>query len=56
MWETMEDSTARAASSRALQIAFGEDFAESAEKGGVPYEHLLRRILSAGLRYHPVRL
>jgi D-alanine-D-alanine ligase len=38
------------------QIAFGEDFPESAEKGGVPYDRLLRRILSAGLRYRPVRL
>jgi D-alanine-D-alanine ligase len=38
------------------QIAFGEDFAEAAEKGGLPYECLLRRILNAGLGYRPVRL
>jgi len=31
------------------QLAFGEDFAESAEKAGLPYEALLDRILKLGL-------
>jgi D-alanine-D-alanine ligase len=33
------------------QLAFGEDFAESAEKAGLEYERLLERILSLGLSY-----
>ncbi len=37
------------------QLAFGEDFAESAERGGLKYEELLQRILSVGLRWQPER-
>jgi len=33
------------------QLAFGEDFAESAEHAGLPYGKLLQRILSLGLRW-----
>jgi D-alanine-D-alanine ligase len=36
-------------------LAFGEDFAESAEVGGMPYERLLDRILTLGLRWEPER-
>ena len=32
-------------------LAYGEDFAESAETGGVSYEDLLQRILKLGLTY-----
>lgn len=32
-------------------LAFGEDFAESAEKGGLSYEDLLSKIIGLGLRY-----
>ena len=32
-------------------LAYGEDFAESAETGGIPYEGLLQRILNLGLTY-----
>lgn len=32
-------------------LAYGEDFAESAETSGVPYEELLQRILNLGLSY-----
>jgi D-alanine-D-alanine ligase len=32
------------------QLAYGEDFAESAEKGGLDYADLLQRILNLGLR------
>ena len=35
------------------QIAYGEDFAESAEKAGLTYEHLLDRILAHGLQWRP---
>ena len=35
------------------QIAYGEDFAESAERGGVSYEALLERIISLGLAWRP---
>jgi D-alanine-D-alanine ligase len=38
------------------QLAFGEDFAESVEKGGVDYEHLLQLIINLGMRYRPLRL
>jgi D-alanine-D-alanine ligase len=38
------------------QLARGEDFADSAEAGGVSYEALLQRILGAGLRWRPERL
>lgn len=34
------------------QLAFGEDFAESAHAAGLDYESLLQRIVQLGLRYH----
>ena len=37
------------------QLAFGEDFAESAERAGLSYENLLQRILNVGLRWQPER-
>ena len=37
------------------QLAFGEDFAESAERAGLKYEELLQRILNVGLKWHPER-
>ena len=37
-------------------LAYGEDFAESAESVGVSYESLLQRILNLGLRYRPALL
>ena len=37
------------------QLAYGEDFAESAERAGVSYEDLLQQILLAGLRWRPER-
>jgi D-alanine-D-alanine ligase len=36
------------------QIARGEDFADSAAAGGLPYEALLQRILTLGLSYQPL--
>lgn len=33
-------------------LAYGEDFAESAETGGISYEALMQRILQLGLTYH----
>jgi D-alanine-D-alanine ligase len=36
------------------QLAYGEDFAESADKRGLSYEQLLERILSLGLRWQAV--
>jgi D-alanine-D-alanine ligase len=36
-------------------MAYGEDFAESAEAGGIPYERLLDRIMTLGLRWEPAR-
>jgi len=36
-------------------LAYGEDFAESAEVSGLSYERLLTRILSLGLRWNPER-
>jgi D-alanine-D-alanine ligase len=33
-------------------LAYGEDFAESAEVAGISYEDLLNKILMLGLRYH----
>jgi D-alanine-D-alanine ligase len=36
-------------------LAYGEDFAESAEVAGVSYERLLDRILTLGLRWEPER-
>jgi D-alanine-D-alanine ligase len=38
------------------QLAYGEDFAESAEHGGLSYEGLLQTILNNGLRWRPERL
>ncbi|HEX7086809.1 MAG TPA: hypothetical protein VF198_10630 [Vicinamibacterales bacterium] len=38
------------------QIAYGEDFAESAEHGGLSYEELLNRILALGLQWRPERV
>ena len=37
------------------QLAFGEDFAESAERAGMKYEDLIQRILNVGLRWQPER-
>ena len=37
------------------QVAFGEDFAESAERAGLGYEALLQRILNVGLQWRPER-
>jgi D-alanine-D-alanine ligase len=36
-------------------LAYGEDFAESAEVSGLSYERLLERILTLGLRWDPAR-
>jgi D-alanine-D-alanine ligase len=36
-------------------LAFGEDFAESAEVHGISYEKLLDRLLALGLRWEPER-
>jgi D-alanine-D-alanine ligase len=36
-------------------LAYGEDFAESAEVYGLTYERLLDRILTLGLRWEPER-
>ena len=36
-------------------LAYGEDFAESAETNGISYEDLLERILALGLRWVPER-
>jgi D-alanine-D-alanine ligase len=38
------------------QLAYGEDFAESAERTGMDYDQLLQQILLAGLRWRPERL
>lgn len=38
------------------QLAYGEDFAESAERAGMDYDELLQQILLAGLRWRPERL
>jgi len=35
------------------QIAYGEDFAESAHHAGISYENLLNRILACGLQWNP---
>ncbi|MFB3852642.1 MAG: ATP-grasp domain-containing protein [Vicinamibacterales bacterium] len=37
------------------QLAYGEDFAESAERVGISYEALLERIMALGLRWQPER-
>jgi D-alanine-D-alanine ligase len=36
-------------------LAYGEDFAESAEVAGLSYERLLERISTLGLRWDPAR-
>jgi D-alanine-D-alanine ligase len=36
-------------------LAYGEDFAESAERAGVTYERLLERIVALGLQWEPER-
>lgn len=36
-------------------IAYGEDFAESAEVAGISYEALLERVIALGRRWEPVR-
>ena len=33
------------------QLSYGEDFAESAEAAGLPYDALLQRIVNLGMRY-----
>jgi D-alanine-D-alanine ligase len=37
-------------------LAYGEDFAESAEVAGISYERLLERIVSLGLQWEPERM
>jgi D-alanine-D-alanine ligase len=37
------------------QLAYGEDFAESAESAGLDYGPLLDRIMALGLRWEPAR-
>ena len=37
------------------QLAYGEDFAESAERAGLEYEELLERIVRLGLAFDPAR-
>jgi D-alanine-D-alanine ligase len=36
-------------------LAYGEDFAESAEVAGISYERLLERIMALGIRWEPER-
>jgi D-alanine-D-alanine ligase len=36
-------------------LAYGEDFAESAEVHGITYERLLERIMTLGIRWEPER-
>ena len=38
------------------QIAHKEDFADSAERAGVPYPELIQRILNVGLRWQPDKM
>jgi D-alanine-D-alanine ligase len=38
------------------QLAYGEDFAESAERAGISYEALLQRIVNLGLSWRPAWL
>lgn len=38
------------------EIAYGEEFAESAEKAGISYELLLQRVVNLGLRWRSDRL
>jgi D-alanine-D-alanine ligase len=37
------------------QLAYGEDFAESAERSGIAYADLLQRIVNLGMRWRPDR-
>jgi D-alanine-D-alanine ligase len=37
------------------QLAYGEDFAESAELAGIAYPDLLQRIVRLGMRWRPDR-
>ncbi len=37
------------------QLAYGEDFAESAERASISYERLLERIITLGLHWQPER-
>ena len=37
------------------QLAYGEDFAESAERAGIGYPDLLQRIVNLGMRWRPDR-
>ena len=36
-------------------MAYGEDFSESAEASGISYERLLERIIALGRRWEPAR-
>jgi D-alanine-D-alanine ligase len=36
-------------------LSYGEDFAESAEKKGISYNHLIHRILNLGMRWKPLQ-
>jgi D-alanine-D-alanine ligase len=38
------------------QIAFGEEFAESAERAGIKYNALIQRVLNGGLKWQPDRM
>ena len=38
------------------QIARGEDFADSAQRAGLPYELMLHKIITLGMSYHPMQL
>jgi len=38
------------------QLAHGEDFAESAQRAGVPYAKLIERIIGLGLQWQPSRM
>ena len=33
-------------------LGFGDDFADSADKAGLPYARLIEKILTLGLRHH----
>jgi D-alanine-D-alanine ligase len=37
------------------QLAYGEDFAESAERAGISYDDLMQRIIGLGRRWQPER-
>jgi D-alanine-D-alanine ligase len=38
------------------QLAYGEDFAESAERMGIKYPQLIQKLLTTGLRWKADRL